>query len=195
MRERIVTPPGHDAPRNHQYTDMTRLPFLRILRRLSLATIVAATPLAGFAQENVPAPSVPEIIYDETGGAVEVEVPADILQLIMQGVTPPRRHTAPVKPRTHLTGRHQGYRIQVFSDGRNPSTLQARARARGNSILGRFPKYRGQVYTFSRSPNWFTQIGNFATQAEANAALAELKRAFPAFAGEMRTVRCQVILR
>ena len=61
--------------------------------------------------------------------------------------------------------------------------------------MARFPKYRGQVYTFSSSPNWYCRVGNFRTAAEANAALAELKRAFPAFASEMRTVKSTVILR
>ena len=88
----------------------------------------------------------------------------------------------------------QGFRIQVFSDGQNPQTLQARARARGNAIVARFPKYRGQVYTFSSSPNWYTRVGNFETQAEASKALGELKRAFPQFAGEMRIVKSPVTI-
>ncbi len=139
-------------------------------------------------------PTVPELIATESEGAVEVTIPENLLNTIMQGVTPPKR-TVQQKPHEPKKGRRTGYRIQVFSDGRNPSTLQARARARGNVILARFPKYRGQVYSFSSSPNWFTRIGNFTTLSEANAALTELKRAFPAFAAEMRTVKCQIILR
>ena len=88
----------------------------------------------------------------------------------------------------------QGFRIQVFSDGQNPQTLQSRARARGNAIVARFPKYRGQVYTFSSSPNWYTRVGNFETQAEASRALGELKAAFPQFAGEMRIVKSPVTI-
>lgn len=87
-----------------------------------------------------------------------------------------------------------GFRIQVFSDGRNPATLQARARARGNAIVARFPKYKGQVYSFSSSPNWYTRIGNFQTAQEASAALAELKRAFPNFAAEMRVVKSPIVI-
>jgi uncharacterized glyoxalase superfamily metalloenzyme YdcJ len=85
--------------------------------------------------------------------------------------------------------------VQVFSDGRNQTTLEARARARGNAIVAKFPKDRGQVYSFSKSPNWYTRVGNFSTAAEANAALQELKRAFPSFASEMRTVKCDIILK
>lgn len=87
-----------------------------------------------------------------------------------------------------------GFRIQVFSDGSNPTTLQARAKARGNAIVAKFPKYRGQVYSFSSSPNWYTRIGNFKTSKEASAALAELKKAFPAFAAEMRVVKSQITI-
>lgn len=97
-------------------------------------------------------------------------------------------------PTKKVVRKMQGYRIQVFSDGRNPQTLQARARARGNAVVAKFPKYRGQVYTFSSSPNWYTRIGNFETQAEASKALGELKRAFPQFAGEMRIVKSQVTI-
>lgn len=86
----------------------------------------------------------------------------------------------------------QGYRIQVFSDGRDPSTLQSRARERGNAIVARFPEYRGQVYSFSSSPNWYTRIGNFRTSEEAATALSELKKAFPGFASEMRVVKSQI---
>ena len=87
-----------------------------------------------------------------------------------------------------------GYRIQVFSDGRNQNTLESRAKARGNVILSKFPKYKGQIYTFSSSPNWYTRIGNFRTQAEANSALTELKKAFPGFSSEMRVVKSQIIV-
>lgn len=88
----------------------------------------------------------------------------------------------------------QGYRIQVFADGSNQRTLEARARARSNAIIAKFPKYRGQIYSFSSAPNWYTRIGNFRTQEDASAALAELKRAFPGIGNEMRVVRSQIIV-
>lgn len=90
--------------------------------------------------------------------------------------------------------RTNGFRIQIFSDGRNQNTLQARARARAKRILAKFPRYNHQVYSFSKSPNYYTRIGNFATREEATAALNQLRRAFPDFAGEMRVVSSEVIL-
>ena len=174
---------------------------LRTLIIVTLSIVLSGmTPVSAVGQEpTVTEPSDPvgEAIEQSSGGTVSVEIPEELLQLILQGA--PRQHNtrpaASSQPRQHKTGKARGWRIQVFADGRNPSTLGARARARGNAIVARFPKYRGQVYTFSTSPNWYTRIGNFRTAGEANAALAELKRAFPAFASEMRTVQCTVILR
>ena len=74
------------------------------------------------------------------------------------------------------------------------ATLEARAKARGSAILAKLPKYRGQVYTYSSSPNWYTRVGNFRTNAEASAALTEMKKAFPNFASEMRIVKCQIVV-
>ena len=98
------------------------------------------------------------------------------------------------RPGKKVATRTNGFRIQIFSDGRDQNTLQARARARAKRILARFPKYNHQVYSFSKSPNYYTRIGNFATRSEATAALNQLRRAFPEFAGEMRVVASEVII-
>lgn len=133
-----------------------------------------------------------EKIEEESNGNIEIEISDDVLDLLI----PDKKaaSTAKNKPGGQVqtpTGK-QGWRIQIFSDGRNQNTLQNRARARANAVTARFPKYRNQVYSFSKAPNWYTRIGNFKTQAEANAALAELRRAFPQFAAEMRVVKSQI---
>lgn len=127
---------------------------------------------------------------------VSFDIPEDILTNLGKNPgTLVRPGTEPKKqPGNASLKKLQGYRIQVFSDGRNPSTLQSRAKARGNAIVSRFPKYRGQVYTSSASPNWYTRVGNFKTQQEAAEAMAELKRAFPSFAGEMRVVKSPITI-
>lgn len=129
-------------------------------------------------------------IEKESEGNITIDIPPSILELI---ITPNvvKSNSVEIKPGINKLN---GYRIQVFSDGRNQSTLEARAKARGSSILAKFPKYRGQVYTYSSSPNWYTRIGNFRTQAEANSALTELKQAFPNIASEMRVVKCQIVV-
>lgn len=135
-----------------------------------------------------------ERIMQESGGNVEIEIPESILQQILTLPEAPKKKQERTENLKKGINKLQGYRVQVFSDGRNQQTLEARAKARGNAVLAKFPKYRGQVYSFSKSPSWFTRVGNFRTEKEASAALAELKRAFPKFAAEMRIVKCQIVV-
>lgn len=151
-----------------------------------------------FAQsEETSHKNILEVIENESEGNVEFDIPEKIADKIFSVPTTGKKNTQTgtgnaVRPKP---SKAQGFRIQVFCDGGNQSSLQARAKARCNAIASRFPKYRGQVYTFSSAPNWYGRVGNFKSQAEANAALAELKRAFPAFAGEMRVVKSQITTR
>jgi len=136
-----------------------------------------------------------ERIVTESNGNVVIEIPENLLEKLYEA--PPAPVRRPANPNANLrpgVNKLSGYRVQVFSDGRNQTTLEARAKARGNAIAARFPKYRGQVYTYSSSPNWFCRVGNFRTQQEASSALSELKRAFPAFSGEMRVVKSQIVI-
>lgn len=133
-----------------------------------------------------------ERIVGESNGNVVIDIPADILERILKEDQQSQRNgNAVLRPGIN---KMSGFRIQVFSDGHNQHSLESRAKARGSAIVAKFPKYRGQVYSFSSSPNWYTRIGNFRTSAEASAALAELKRAFPQFAAEMRVVKSQIVV-
>lgn len=134
--------------------------------------------------------NVVEKIIAESNGNVSIEIPAGILTNILETTTGKK---GGVELKSGIN-KIAGYRIQVFSDGRNQSTLESRAKARGNMILSKFPKYKGQIYTFSKSPNWYTRVGNFRTAAEANSALTELKKSFPALSGEMRVVKSQIVV-
>ncbi|MCH5222926.1 MAG: SPOR domain-containing protein [Muribaculaceae bacterium] len=139
---------------------------------------------------QTPPPTIVEQIMIESDSIITIDIPPAILENILKKApTGPAPKLA--KPGVNKTN---GYRIQVFSDGRDPSTLESRAKARGRTVLARFPKYRGQVYTTSSAPNWFTRVGNFETSEEAKKALAELKSAFPSFAGEMRIVKSPIIV-
>ncbi len=129
-------------------------------------------------------------IEAESEGNVEIDIPQNIIDLLLkeQEAKPKRDNIRPG------INKMSGYRIQVFCDGNHQSSLESRARARGNAIVARFPKYRGQVYSYSSSPNWYTRIGNFRTSEEASSALAELKRAFPQYSNQMRVVKSQIII-
>lgn len=145
-------------------------------------------------EEEAPARNyILEIINQEA--IANYDIPEDILTNLGANPGTLKKPGTAVKKRGEgAVQKRQGYRIQVFSDGRNPSTLQARAQARGNAIVAKFPKYRGQVYSFSSAPNWYTRIGNFKSHEEASKALDELKRSFPAFAPEMRVVKSQITI-
>lgn len=143
-----------------------------------------------FGEGTIEKDNIVNKIETESGGNITIDIPPSILELILTPNTP-KSSTVEMKPGINKLS---GFRIQVFSDGRNQHTLEARAKARGSAILAKFPKYRGQIYTYSSSPNWYTRIGNFRTQAEANSALTELKQAFPNYASEMRVVKCQIVV-
>jgi len=133
-----------------------------------------------------------ETIVRESNGNIVISIPENILELLISDQDTQKKQTGPViKPGIN---KMTGYRIQVFSDGRSQHSLESRAKARGSAIVSRFPKYRGQIYTFSSAPNWYTRVGNFRSSNEAAVALTELKRAFPQFASEMRVVKSQIIV-
>lgn len=160
---------------------------------LSVA-ILAVTVKAQTESETAEQKATPvfiEKIMEGANGNLVIDIPDNIIDEILKEEEPVKRQPAPLRPGINKV---QGFRIQVFGDGSNQHSLEARARARGNAIAARFPKYKGQVYSYSSSPNWYTRVGNFRSQEEASSALAELKRAFPQYASEMRIVKSQIVV-
>lgn len=156
---------------------------------------IVAQPTDPVTEPQEPAIATPvDKIMESSGGNVEIIIDTELLENILDAPHGKVRQRNPHRNPTIRPGlnRVKGYRIQVFSDGRNQSTLESRARARGNAIVAKFPKYRGQVYTNSYAPNWVTRVGNFQTSAEAQAAMNELKAAFPAFGAEMRIISSDI---
>ena len=158
--------------------------------------LMAAAQSVSTSEEEHSSGNAIEKIMTESGGNVEIEIPANVLNLLVSPPAAPKKNVE-IKRQPNLKpgiNKIRGFRVQVFADGRNQNTLETRVKMRADAISARFPKYRGQVYTFSHSPNWYCRVGNFQTQKEASAALAELKRAFPAFAGEMRIVNSEIVV-
>lgn len=161
---------------------------------LSATTFDVSGQTSGEQHSSGEAANAVEKILSESHGSIVIDIPPSILHHLMENPVQPKK-TGPRQPVLHKgINKLSGYRVQVFSDGRNQTTLETRAKARGNAIAARFPKYRGQIYTYSSSPNWYCRIGNFQTEQEASAAMTELKRAFPAFGGEMRIVKSQIVV-
>ncbi|MDE6843770.1 MAG: SPOR domain-containing protein [Muribaculaceae bacterium] len=157
-----------------------------------LTGMLFGSPLANAEVEPTTSSTIIEEIESGSEGRITIDIPSAILRLILdEPVSKTPSHAPTVHPGVN---KMSGYRIQVFSDGRNQHSLESRAKARGSAILAKFPKYRGQIYSYSESPNWYTRVGNFQTSGEASEALTELKRAFPGFASEMRVVKTQIIV-
>lgn len=157
--------------------------------------LIPAAMLSGWASpayaDGPEYENIVERIEAESNGNVVIEIDEELLDKILTDPGVAVRKKEVKDP----NAQRNGFRIQVFSDGRNQSSLEARAKARGNAIVARFPKYRGQVYTYSSAPNWYTRIGNFRNEEEAQKALDELKRSFPNFSSEMRVVRSKINVR
>lgn len=165
-----------------------KFPAIALLVMLGVQVSGAASPET---QSESP-DKIISTIEAESNGNITIDIPDDLIEkLLAPSESNKKQSNQGVK-----TGfnKSSGFRIQVFSDGRNQHTLESRAKARGGAIVAKFPKYRGQVYSYSSSPNWYTRVGNFRTAEEASSALAELKRAFPQFASEMRVVKSKIVV-
>lgn len=157
---------------------------------------VHAAPTAEKTQ--TPRNYVEQIVVNSDGN-VTIDIPTNIMNILFPPARPTSKEVKKGPAKTvnanvlHSgVNKLSGFRVQVFSQGNSQGQVDTRAKARGSAIAAKFPKYRGQIYSYSKSPNWYTRVGNFQTQAEAQRAMAELKRAFPQYAGEMRVVKCEI---
>ncbi|MDE6276699.1 MAG: SPOR domain-containing protein [Muribaculaceae bacterium] len=82
-----------------------------------------------------------------------------------------------------------GYRVQVFDDN-NPRTARQTASSLKSKIESAFPAYR--AYVSFNSPYWRVKTGDFRSRAEAESAMAEIRRAFPELKAYIRIVRDRV---
>lgn len=161
------------------------------MKKLFFLFILFSTVTAwGQTTEPVPEKVNPvEKIMEDSNGNISIDISDQLLSIIMQNTG------SKAEPQLKKgINKFAGYRIQVFSDGRNQGTLESRAKARGNLVLSKFPKYKGQIYTYSSAPNWYTRVGNFRTSEEASKALDELRKAFPEISSEMRIVKSKIVL-
>lgn len=82
-----------------------------------------------------------------------------------------------------------GYRVQVFDDN-NVRSAKREAQLCKNQIAARFPEL--PIYVTFSSPYWRVKVGDFKTRGEAEAAMGEIKYAFPAMAKSLRIVRDRI---
>ena len=82
-----------------------------------------------------------------------------------------------------------GYRVQIFSDNNN-RTAKNEAQAKAVAINEAFPQY--PTYVVYTSPYCRVKVGDFRSREEAELIANEIKRAFPAYAREIRVVRDRI---
>jgi len=99
----------------------------------------------------------------------------------------PQEAAARTKP-----GKAVGYRVQVYADN-NVRSAKVEARQRERAVGQAFPEL--STYVAYASPYWRLRVGDFKSQYEAEKAAAEIRKAFPGYAREVRVVRDRVNIR
>ena len=155
-----------------------------VLLILSVATVSAMADIL----ENLNRP----------GSTVTVEQPQALAERLRASETPSSEEASGEEtseeekeaPATHrVKGKTVGYRVQVYADN-NQRVANAEARQRERAIGRRFPAM--MTYVAYASPYWRLRVGDFRTQAEAEKAATDIRRAFPSYAKEVRVVRDRI---
>lgn len=149
-----------------------------VFRKLLLAigfSLVVLTVGAAEPEEK------PSIVEDFTSDSVNIIIQDDDIARVLE-------YGSLEKKQEKRVG-NIGYRVQVFSDN-NVRTARNEARLKQRNIRARFPQY--ESYVTYNQPYWRLRVGDFRTQEEAAAFMAQLRKAFPAYAREMRVVRDKI---
>ena len=101
----------------------------------------------------------------------------------------PADHASESHHASAAIGTRAGYRVQVFDDN-NPRTARREAQEKRAMFGRRFPHYR--AYVAFNSPYWRVKVGDFRSRSEAEAAMAEIREAFPSLAAYIRIVRDKI---
>lgn len=186
-------PPFAEHPRRYPQpvTAMPRLKAL-IMMLAAASAVLAQTPGSTVAETDI-------VSHITASGRNTVSQPEALSALLRPAAPRPEAQPeaspdAEEKSAPQATGirtRTAGYRVQVFSDN-NPASAKSEARSKARNISGQFPQHRTYI-TFT-SPYWRLRVGDFRSQAEAEAAADDIRRAFPSYAKELRVVRDRINL-
>ena len=125
-------------------------------------------------------------------GVITVTQPAGLDARLTKEIAPAPEEIADGVAQETVGAVHHGragFRVQIFDDN-NVRTARSEAQARKNQIELRFPEYKAYV-TFN-SPYWRVKVGDFTSRSEAEAAMAEIRQAFPSMARSLRIVRDRI---
>lgn len=82
-----------------------------------------------------------------------------------------------------------GFRVEVFADNK-VQTAKAQAASKKRLLQARLPQYR--VYLVFEAPYWRVRLGDFTNRTAAEAAMSEVRQAFPSFSTDLRIVRSSI---
>lgn len=150
----------------------------------TIRNILAAMALGSALSVDAIEPA-PIVVSIESDSVSTVTVPEALMERLRPHEGEPESSGETAKPRNGMAG----WRVQVFSDN-NPRTAKNEARAKEQTVAAKFPQYR--TYKRYQAPYWRLHVGDFRTQAEAQNAAAEMRRAFPAFSREIRIVKARI---
>lgn len=141
--------------------------------------------------QEAPADSVVSIIDAiNSSGNITVSQPESLTKLLIRHVSPEElREDSDSNAATQPSSSRAGYRVQVFDDN-NPRTARSQAKASQGRVASAFPQYR--TYMTFNSPYWRVKVGDFRTRGEAEAAMAEIREAFPSLSSHLRIVRDKI---
>lgn len=159
-----------------------------------IALTVLVPCAVALAQEPVvqTADSIVSIVSQiNSSGNIMVEQPAQLelrLQRQHQEI-PDSDSESQIHDGNRAVASRSGYRIQVFDDN-NPRTAAGQAKVRGQQMEASFPQYK--TYVSFNSPYWRVKVGDFRTRGEAEAALVNIREAFPQLGAYLRIVRDRI---
>lgn len=116
-------------------------------------------------------------------GAVRVFEDEAITSVLGRSMAPPRTVYSTGSGEQYY--RMRGFKIQAFS-GNNQRTSKNEAYYKQGLLNTSFPEH--ETVVMFESPFWRLRVGNFHTRGEANDALREMRKMFPAFGKEMYIV-------
>ena len=160
-------------------------------RFLTYITGLAIGMVSAYSQattDSIATPNIVDAINSNPDATVTVVLPHQ-LELRVQPSGSSEEAAGGQEQQKSTSSRRAGYRIQVFSDN-NQRTAKANAEYRKRSIEQRMPGTR--AYLLFESPYWRVRVGDYSSHSEAEAAMAEIRSAFPAFSSDLRIVRERV---
>ena len=116
-------------------------------------------------------------------GNVTVFEDETITHVLGRPIAPPRQVSVAPDGTEYFAMR--GFRIQAYA-GNDQRTSMNQAHTRRDAINNAFPEHEAEV--LFTSPFWRLRVGNFETRDEAEEAMREIRRRFPAFGREMSVV-------